>query len=145
MLLIILVLSCTTINIFGLCTNVHMYSVYLCPWISNDCIIALCMLLINVYLQLHTMALSELSSSRKPSRSRRQRSFSETNITPVHNYSTQTYNSIKLSKAKLRERLSVDPTHRYTYCQHYHSMTVVPIDVEAEQRAQRCVLYFWIN
>lgn len=55
----------------------------------------------------------------------------------VHNYSSQTLNSTELAKNHLRRRLAQDPTHRYTYCQDYHSMTVVPIDVEAEERARR--------
>ena len=58
---------------------------------------------------------------------------------PAHNYSTQALNSTELAKSVLKEKLATDPAHRYTYCQHYHSMTVVPIDVEAEQRARRCV------
>lgn len=54
----------------------------------------------------------------------------------MHNYSSHTYNSVQLAKAKLRERLSTDPHHRYTYSQHYHSRTVVPVDIEAEKKLQ---------
>ena len=45
-------------------------------------------------------------------------------------YSSQTYNSSVTNKALLREKM--DPKWRYTYCQHYHSMTVEPVDVEKE-------------
>ena len=64
-----------------------------------------------------------------------------TQSSPVHNYSIQTLNSTELATAHLRKMLARDPTHRYTYCQDYHSMTVVPIDVEAEQRAMKLVCH----
>ena len=47
---------------------------------------------------------------------------------PVFNYSTQSLNSTEQSKEMLRRKLAQDPDHRYTYSQHYHSMTVVPVN-----------------
>lgn len=50
----------------------------------------------------------------------------------AHNYSTQFLNSTDLAKEKLRQMLAQNPDTRYTYCQDYHhSMTVVPVNVEA--------------
>ncbi|XP_071128270.1 uncharacterized protein [Mytilus edulis] len=50
----------------------------------------------------------------------------------AHNYSTHHLNSTELAKEKLRQMLAQNPDTRYTYCQDYHhSMTVVPVNVEA--------------
>ncbi|XP_069101496.1 uncharacterized protein [Argopecten irradians] len=57
----------------------------------------------------------------------------------AHNYSSQTLNSTELAKEKLRQMLAEHPDTRYTYCQDYHhSMTVVPVNVEAlKKQAQK--------
>ncbi|XP_033746510.1 uncharacterized protein LOC117331748 isoform X3 [Pecten maximus] len=57
----------------------------------------------------------------------------------AHNYSSQTLNSTELAKEKLRQMLAEHPDTRYTYCQDYHhSMTVVPVNVEAlRKQAQK--------
>ncbi|XP_021347646.1 uncharacterized protein LOC110446691 isoform X2 [Mizuhopecten yessoensis] len=53
-------------------------------------------------------------------------------VNVAHNYSSQTLNSTELAKEKLRQMLAEHPDTRYTYCQDYHhSMTVVPVNVEA--------------
>ncbi|XP_013407741.1 uncharacterized protein LOC106171815 [Lingula anatina] len=59
------------------------------------------------------------------------------NVQVAHNYSTQSLNSTELAKEKLRQELSKSADHRFTYCQDYnHSMTVVPVSVEAVKRQE---------
>ncbi|XP_060570277.1 uncharacterized protein LOC132728621 [Ruditapes philippinarum] len=59
-------------------------------------------------------------------------------VTVAHNYSSQTLNSTDLAKEKLRQMLAKDPDTRYTYCQDYlHSMTVVPVNVEALKKQEK--------
>ena len=93
------------------------------------------------YFQLSTRLISKANESLPRSVARRrkrerQRSLSES-VTgrPVHLYSTHTFNSTDMGVARVREKLH--PQRRYTYCQEYHSMAVVPIDIQAQQRAQR--------
>ena len=99
------------------------------------------MLLPSHHSQLSVQATSEENSDLPSSVARRrkkerQRSLSESAIgQTVHLYSSHTFNSTELAKARVRAKLS--PGSRYTYCQDYHSMTVVPIDVQARERAQR--------
>ena len=80
------------------------------------------------------------SSVARCKRRERQRSLSESEA--IHLYSSQKFNSTELGQAKVREKL--DPRYRYTFSQQYHSMTVVPIDVEALERAKRSaeLLYY---
>ena len=75
------------------------------------------------------------SSVARRRRRERQRSLSESEA--IHLYSSQKFNSTELGKARVRERL--DPCYGHTYSQQYHSMTVVPIDIEALERAKRSV------
>ena len=65
------------------------------------------------------------------------RSQSEDSALPVHNYSSCTYNSTREVLDTLRAVL--DPSKRYTFNQDYHSMTLAPINIEAEERAKRLV------
>ncbi|XP_053378149.1 uncharacterized protein LOC123529262 isoform X2 [Mercenaria mercenaria] len=59
-------------------------------------------------------------------------------VTVAHNYSTQSLNSTELAKEKLKQMLAKDPDTRYTYCQDYlHSMTVVPVNVEALKKQEK--------
>jgi len=83
--------------------------------------------------------LSQASGTRK---TQRQRSLSDTT---VHNYSIQTFNSTRLAKARLRERLESEPGQRYTHCQAYHSRTLVPVDTETTTTTLRYVLYYTLT
>ena len=61
----------------------------------------------------------------------------ERSTSPVFNYSIQSLNSTERAKERMRQRLSQDPYHRYTYSQQYHSMTVVPNNVAASEKAEK--------
>nr|XP_022302036.1 uncharacterized protein LOC111110021 isoform X1 [Crassostrea virginica]XP_022302037.1 uncharacterized protein LOC111110021 isoform X1 [Crassostrea virginica]XP_022302039.1 uncharacterized protein LOC111110021 isoform X1 [Crassostrea virginica] len=59
-------------------------------------------------------------------------------VTVAHNYSSQSLNSTELAKEKLRQMLAEEPDTRFTYCQEFHhSMTVVPVNVEALKKAEK--------
>ncbi|MEE6501572.1 hypothetical protein FKM82_004251 [Ascaphus truei] len=50
----------------------------------------------------------------------------------VHNYSTQTFNSTERAKRILRQKMSEEPKHRFTYSQDYQSATMDPVDINSE-------------
>ncbi|CAI8036981.1 Uncharacterized protein FLJ43738 [Geodia barretti] len=71
-------------------------------------------------------------------RRRKTRMRSLTDSHTVHLYSSQTFNSAVLARARMRAELASDHTHQlYTYCQDYHSMTFEPFDPPNTQHTQR--------
>ncbi|XP_075689941.1 uncharacterized protein CFAP92 [Rhinoderma darwinii] len=50
----------------------------------------------------------------------------------AHNYSSQTLNSTQMALRTLRQKMAVEPKHRYTYSLNYQSATLSPVDVVEE-------------
>jgi hypothetical protein len=73
-------------------------------------------------------------------RRRKTRMRSLTDSHAVHLYSSQTFNSAVLARARMRAELASDHTHQlYTYCQDYHSMTFEPFDPPNTKHTQRYI------
>lgn len=90
------------------------------------------------FLQEHMDELKKASDINKKEKERTKPLTVKADVTVAHNYSTQTLNSTELAKEKLRQMLAKDPDTRYTYCQEYlHSMTVVPVNVEALKKQEK--------
>ncbi|KAG8556830.1 hypothetical protein GDO81_018220 [Engystomops pustulosus] len=54
----------------------------------------------------------------------------------VHNYSSQTLNSSDLALKILRQKMAMEPNHRYSYSLDYMSATVSPVDTVQEMKKQ---------
>ncbi|XP_066528423.1 uncharacterized protein cfap92 [Hoplias malabaricus] len=55
----------------------------------------------------------------------------------AHNYSIQKVNSTTLALELMRKEMAQMPNYRFTYSQNYHSLTLDPVDTEAEQKESK--------
>lgn len=53
----------------------------------------------------------------------------------AHNYSIQTYNAVDLALNEMREGL--DPRRCYTFCDQYLHRSLVPVNLEAQEKVRR--------
>ncbi|XP_056000936.1 uncharacterized protein LOC130048351 isoform X2 [Ostrea edulis] len=79
-----------------------------------------------------------ISDKNKEERDRNKVPTVRADVTVAHNYSSQSLNSTELAKEKLRQMLAEEPDTRFSYCQEFHhSMTVVPVNVEAVKKEEK--------
>ncbi|XP_062581954.1 uncharacterized protein LOC134243735 isoform X3 [Saccostrea cucullata] len=79
-----------------------------------------------------------ISDKNKEERERTKVPTIRADVKVAHNYSSHSLNSTELAKEKLRQMLAEEPDTRFTYCQEFHhSMTVVPVNVEALKKAEK--------
>ncbi|XP_052781235.1 uncharacterized protein LOC128217855 isoform X2 [Mya arenaria] len=90
------------------------------------------------FLKEHKRELKKASQMNRKERELTKPATVKMDVAVAHNYSSQSLNSTEMAKEKLRQMLAKDPDTRYTYCQEYlHSMTVVPVNVEALKKQEK--------